>query len=215
LKQLALHAHLIFIYLIFTYFHFLAGLRRGAASAESWALKNVEPGIVVEQLWSRKSDRTLPPMEFCVFVVWGRVYAAVMNEVGADRYLDGFYYRDGTAAKGCPMTEPVPDWAPWGEIVQIAEVLGANKDMIRIDMFVGVPRYAAEDSGLQIAISESEIHPTTIFCNPYIADEMARLWIAGYKMGNYQVIPNSEVPAEYVQKKIEAARARRSDQDSS
>ena len=137
-----------------------------------------------------------------MFVVWGRVYAAVMNEVAADRYLDAFYYRDGTAAAGCPLTGNVPDWVPWGEIVQIAETLGANKDMFRIDMFVGVPRYAPDDSPLQIAISESEIHPTTIFCNPYIADEMARLWIAGYKLGNYQVIPNSEVPADYVHKKI-------------
>jgi hypothetical protein len=26
---------------------------------------------------------------------------------------------------------------------------------------------------------------------------MARLWIAGYKMGNYVTVPNSEVPLEY------------------
>lgn len=177
------------------------GLSRNAASVESWALKQVEPGIVVEELWSRRSARDLPPYELCIFVVWGRVYAAVMNEVSKDRYLDGFFYRDGSAALGCPYTERIPEWVPWGEMVAIAESLGANKDMIRIDMFVGVPRYTeGEDPELQISISESEIHPTTMFCNPFIADEMARLWVAGYKMGNYEVVPNDEVPADYVQR---------------
>lgn len=176
------------------------GLQREAASVESWALKQVEPGIVIEELWSRRGHRDLPPFEFCFFVVWGRVYTAVMNEVSDDRYLDGFFYRDGTAARGCPFSGRVPDWVPWNEMVEIAESLGANKDMIRIDMFVGVPRYSDDDVNLRVAISESEIHPTTMFCNPFIADEMARLWIAGYKMGNFETVPNDEVPPEYLQR---------------
>ncbi|KAG7354485.1 hypothetical protein IV203_003841 [Nitzschia inconspicua] len=176
-------------------------LQREAATVESWALKQVEPGIVIEELWSRRGHRDLPPFEFCIFVVWGRVYTAAMNEVSENRYLDGFFYRDGSAASGCPFKDTIPDWVPWNEMVAIAEALGANKDMIRIDMFVGVPRYSGEDAELQIAISESEIHPTTIFCSPFIADEMARLWIAGYKIGNFEVIPNVEVPADCVQRK--------------
>jgi hypothetical protein len=62
--------------------------------------------------------------------------------------------------------------------------------MESIDMFVGIPRYAERGSKIQIVINESEIHPTTIFCNKMVADEMARLWIAGYKVGNYKVVPD-------------------------
>jgi hypothetical protein len=131
-------------------------------------------------------------------VVWGRVYAGVMNEVGKDRYLLGFFYRDGSTVPGCPFSESIPKWVPWDELVAIAESLGANKDMIRIDIFVGVPRYSPEKVNLQIAVSESEIHPTTMFCNPFIADELARLWLAGYKVGNFETVPNTEVPNDYV-----------------
>ncbi|KAL7551284.1 hypothetical protein ACHAWF_016772, partial [Thalassiosira exigua] len=51
----------------------------------------------------------------------------------------------------------------------------------------GVPiRYQdEEDDKVRIAVSEAEINPQNIFCNPFVADEMARLWIAGYKSGNY------------------------------
>jgi len=161
----------------------------------------VEPGLVVEELWSSHEDRSLPPHEFCLFVVWGRVYVGVWNEVSSDRYLDGFIYRDGTAAPGCPFYGELPEWIPWKEMVDIAESLGANKDMFRVDMFVGVPRYSSQEdtNELRIAVSESEIHPTTIFCNPFIADEMARLWVSGYKTGNYKVVPNTEVPASYME----------------
>jgi hypothetical protein len=65
-------------------------------------------------------------------------------------------------------------------------------------MFVGIPRYAERGSKMQIVINESEIHPTTIFCNKMIADEMARLWIAGYKDGNYKVVPNREIPDDFM-----------------
>jgi hypothetical protein len=140
-----------------------------------------------------------------MFVVWGRVYAGVMNEVRDNRYLNGFFYRDGTPTPGCPYKARIPEWVPWKELVGIAESLGANKDLFRVDMFLGVPRYSTDSDDnkkLQIAVSESEIHPTTIFCNPFIAEEMARLWKAGYKTGNYEIVPNTEVPIDYVQKKM-------------
>jgi hypothetical protein len=174
------------------------GLRREAASFESWALKQVEPGIVIEDLWSRRDHRDLPPFEFCIFVVWGRVYAGVLYDVTDDRDLFGFFYRDGSAVPGCPFSERIPEWVPWDELVAFAESLGANKDMIRIDMFVGVPRYSHEKVNLQIAVSESEILPTTIFCNPFMVNELARLWLAGYKIGNFETIPNTEVPDDYI-----------------
>lgn len=175
------------------------GLQREAAQIESWALKNVRPGIVIEELYSHHEDRSLPPDEFCLFVIWGKVYVGQWNSVSHGRFLRGFFYRDGSGAHDCPFSE-LPDWVPWDEMVRVAEGLGRHKDMFRVDMFVGVPRYSEEGAEPRIALSESEIHPTTMFCNPFIAEDMARLWVAGYRMGNYEVIPNDEVPEDFVGK---------------
>jgi hypothetical protein len=49
-----------------------------------------------------------------------------------------------------------------------------------------------------MAISESEIFPTTIFVDGNLPEEATRLWIAGYKIGNYRVVPNTEVPEEFM-----------------
>jgi len=49
-----------------------------------------------------------------------------------------------------------------------------------------------------MAISENEIFPPTLFVDKELPEEAARLWIAGYKMGNYKVVPNTEVPEEYL-----------------
>lgn len=46
-----------------------------------------------------------------------------------------------------------------------------------------------------------------MFCNPLIAEDMARIWVAGYKIGNYEVIENDEVPDDYASKHTEAAAA--------
>jgi hypothetical protein len=92
----------------------------------------------------------------------------------------------------------------------MAEELGAHKDMFRLDVFVGVPTSvksllhngATEEERLEhleIAISESEIFPTTPFNDFDLTEEAARLWIAGYKIGNYRVVPNTEVPDEFKQ----------------
>jgi hypothetical protein len=174
------------------------GLQRGPAKIESWALKMVRPGLVVEELYSDHRDRSLPPNEFCIFVIWGKVYCGVWNSVSDNRYVLGIFYRNKQLVPGCaPEGTTLPDWVPWEKLIAIAESLGRNKDMIRIDMFVGVPRYSPLNTPPQIAVSESEIHPTTIFANPYVADEMARLWVAGYKIGNYKTIPNGEVPKDF------------------
>jgi len=175
------------------------GLQREAAAIESWALKNVRPGIVMEELFSHHVDRSRPPHEFCMFVIWGKVHIGQWNQVDVDaRYSEGFFYRDGTSVPDCPMS--LPDWVPWDELVEIAERLSEHKDMFRVDMFVGVPRYSEESANLRVVVSESEIHPTTMFCNPFIAEEMARLWVAGYKVGNYEIIPNDEVPVDFIVK---------------
>ena len=37
------------------------------------------------------------------------------------------------------------------------------------------------------------------FPDENICEEGARLWIAGYKMGNHRIIPNTEVPAAFLE----------------
>jgi hypothetical protein len=108
------------------------GLHRPAATFESWALKNVRPGIVVEELFTNIWDRSLPPFEFSLFVVWGRVYITQWVQISSKgHFLGGFFYRDGSPGAGCYTTTPMPDYIPYKEMIEIAEKLGANKDMIR------------------------------------------------------------------------------------
>jgi hypothetical protein len=95
----------------------------------------------------------------------------------------------------------LPDWIPWERLVQIAEELGANKDMFRTDIFVGRPSDLKDPSApLEIAVSESEIFPTTEFTNDELSREAARLWIAGYVLGIFDLVDNTEVPAEFLQR---------------
>ena len=57
------------------------GLFRKPAGIESWALHNVHPGVVVEELLSFQEDPSLPPQELCFFVIWGRVYVAQVSNL--------------------------------------------------------------------------------------------------------------------------------------
>lgn len=184
---------------------------------ESWALKNVQPGYVMEELWTAHHDMNAPPEELNMFVIWGRVILGQWNTVrGQNRWCEGFIHRNGTfATKGKTSSyvsdaRKVPGWMQWDELVRIAEHLGAHKDMFRVDIFVGIPssaeipeknivkeRVRERSKHLEIAVSECEIFPTTIFPADALPAEMARLWIAGYKMGSYKVIPNDEVPREF------------------
>jgi hypothetical protein len=171
---------------------------------ESWALKNVQPGYVVEELWTAHHNSNAPPDELNIFIIWGRVFVAQWNTVeGQHRWTETFIYRNGslTTEEGT-----VPAWMCFDILVEIAENLGAHKDMFRVDIFVGIPASANVPENatvkermkyLEIAVSECEIFPTTIFPTDTLSEEMARLWIAGYKMGNYVTVPNSEVPLEY------------------
>lgn len=172
---------------------------------ESWALRNVQPGIVVEELFTHVDDGNVPPMEFNIFTIWGRVWIGQMNEVeGQNRYNTGFFYRNGTAAPQETGAPKIPDYVDWPQLVGIAEWLGAHKDMFRTDIFVGVPSSARVETkqdrvkALRVAVSESEIYPTTIFWDKEVCDEGARLWIAGYKMGNYRTVENTEVPEDFL-----------------
>jgi hypothetical protein len=216
------------------------GLFRKPATIESWALHNVHPGLVVEELLAFQEDPSLPPQEFCFFVIWGRVYVAQWNYVlPTGRHMYGFYYRSGRRAPDPLVNAPqfidlesVP-W--WDTMVDVAEALSQHKDFFRVDFLIGVSkedwkkfdrshqlrhqlkarRHETGDDSIRVPpppehppikfiVSECEIFPTTMFTSPFIADEAARLWIGGYKVGNYTVVSNNEVPRDYVpeQKKI-------------
>jgi len=177
---------------------------------ESWALINAKPGLIVEELFVAVEGDYLPPLEFCMFTIWGRLWIAQMNYVRDDkRWAGGFIHRNGTFAKNSGQHEFPYEDLDWEYLVSIAERLGANKDMFRTDVFVGLPvsspaarsqasREWREDS-LVYAVSECEIYPTTIFQDGKITEEGARLWIAGYKIGNYTRVPNTEIPKEFLE----------------
>jgi hypothetical protein len=176
---------------------------------ESWALKNVKPGFVVEERFVQFDRWDRPPMELCIFVIWGRVWVGQMNYIeGQGRYHGAFIYRNGTTAKGS-MYKKIPfDWLDWPRLVELAEKLGANKDMFRADFFVGLPSGAPSARNgtneeklrdLRVVVSESEIYPTTVFISDALPADAARLWVAGYKKGNYKIIPNTEVPKEFLE----------------
>ena len=83
--------------------------------------------------------------------------------------------------------------------------------MFRTDIFVGVPANSPvlepditkeeRMAAVRYVVSENEVHPTEYFHvsgTTDILEEGARLWLAGYRIGRYQVIPNDEVPAEFL-----------------
>ena len=180
--------------------HLAETLHEKADDIESWALKNVQPGLVVEERWVDHNVRESPPHEFNMFVIWGKLWVGQWNTVDKhNRYCDGFIYRNGTLAKGgfYPPDYVLPEWVPWDELVEIAEKLGRNKDMFRVDIFVGRPASADASAPLQIGISESEIFPTTVFTSDELSREGARLWLAGYALGIYEIVENTEVPREF------------------
>lgn len=193
--------------------------KKADEKTNNWSLVNVNPGFVIEERFTAFDNEDAPPLEFKIFTIWGRVWVAQMNYVeGQNGWCGGFVHRNGTMVAGSYGDQYVEDvdgfknvvsWVNWPHLVQIAEMLGENKDMFRTDIFVGVPagspslkKGAAEEerrAAIQFAVSESEIYPATIFVDKEISDEGARLWIAGYKMGNYRLVPNTEVPAEFLE----------------
>lgn len=66
-------------------------LHYGPHEIESWALKNVQPGYVVEESWTAHNNDDAPLHEFNIFTIWGRVWVGQWNAVyGQNRYNDGF-----------------------------------------------------------------------------------------------------------------------------
>ena len=178
---------------------------RCGSQRESWALENVKPGVLIEERFtSIDGDDDAGGMEFKVVTIWGRVWLAQWRP-GTSR-VRAFLHRNGTALDW-EEAEPLPDWVDWPRIVSLAERLGEHKDMFRTDIFVGVPAGslpvgATREEKLarvRYVVSETEIHPTPIKGTDEVFKEAGRLWLAGYKMGNYRVVPDAEVPSEFLE----------------
>jgi hypothetical protein len=174
-------------------------------------LHNVKPGIIIEERFTAIHCHGCPPLEFKAFVIWGRVWVVLLDYVKGGKLLSaGFLHRNGTMVAGqLNQDSPLENWLDWVDfkrVVEIAEHLGAHKDLMRVDIFVGVPArsppansWEERLNAVEYVVSEVAFHPTTRFLDDEVMDEGARLWIAGYKMGNYRVVPNAEVPTEFVE----------------
>jgi hypothetical protein len=186
-------------------------LHAQAADDESMILRNVKPGVVIEERWVEVENFDRAPIEFNVFVIWGRVWVAQMNQVEEEsRFAMTWLQRDGTFIAGKEHDRPKElDYIDFPRIVEIAEKLGANKDMFRVDVFVGLPTSSSllnlnatveeREAAVEYAVNECEIYPTTSFrWWPQLAQDGARLWVAGYKTGNYRSVPNTEIPKEFL-----------------
>lgn len=145
-------------------------LNEEAPCFESWALFNVHPGLVVEERFTHVNCEDCPPDEFNLFTVWGRVWSAKLNVLGEDGYDSGWIHRNGTVGHGSHLHK-YPEYVDFPRLVAMAETLGANKDMFRTDVFVGVPAGAVKKgatpeeraAAVKYAVSECEIYPTTVF----------------------------------------------------
>jgi len=177
---------------------------------ESLVLKNVRSGVVVEDLLVEVEKGSGSPIEFNMFVVWGKLWVAKMVALEEKpEYSTTWIYRNESHPEGASHP-PELDYVDWPRLVKIAETLGANKDMIRIDVFVGLPMQShhlwvngTREERIAAAVyvvSESEIYPTTSFRRrPGLAQEGARLWVAGYKIGNFRTVPNTEIPRPFLE----------------
>lgn len=175
----------------------------------SWIYDNIKPGIVVEERFASIDDDNKPAMEFKVFTIWGRCYIAQWRR----GTYSGIVYPDGSVVEWGKMKKSstkLPDWVDWKKVKALAEKMGQNMDMFRTDIFVGVPssspalkEHATDEekwTAVQVVVSEFEMQPGTLQMDPGIFDDAARLWISGYKIGNYKVVSNNQVPAQYVEK---------------
>jgi len=181
------------------------------APSNNWAYRQIQPGIVVEDRFSAPDGDDLPAMEFKIFTIWGRVWMAYWKR-GNQR--PGLVYRNGTVMNNWSEFKPenanLPDWVPWDRVVQVAEQLGQHKDLFRVDVFVGIPAGDAalkpgvpphiQQKAVLVVVNEVDYYPKCHF-DEEIHDEGLRLWMAGYKMGIYDPVPNQEVPQAFVDKK--------------
>ncbi|CAB9514926.1 expressed unknown protein [Seminavis robusta] len=179
---------------------------------DPWAMAFVQPGVVIEDRFTSFESVDKPPMHLSVYVIWGRVWMATWRDAEGPGH-SGLVFRNGTVIMDDMAVVKMPRWAKWDLVMETAEDIAAHKDILQIDFLIGVSAEAAymlsqatvsrqeKLAEVQIVVSGIKLNPSDKFPNGNkdLLNEMGRLWIAGYEMGIHRLIPNNEVPPEYVQ----------------
>lgn len=178
----------------------------GRTVLESYALRHVRPGVVVEERFTQPKGGMVDEsdneallkggMEFKVFTIWGRAWLTVWRP-GTDG-VKALFFRNGTnlvfdktkttkkpagtSPPAPPEIPPLPEWIDWDRVISMGETLGQHKDMFRTDIFVGVATANSEKQEIRYVVSETEIHPTPLRGFEKVFEEAGRLWLAGYYM---------------------------------
>lgn len=176
-------------------------------------VKNVKPGVVVEERYSEYFHDDLPPTEFSIYVIWGRVWLAewkYTHDASGEQQCHALVQRDGTVLEGSNHFGELPSWLGWKHMVKEAEFLGQHKDMVRIDFIIGCPMdtpYLKEGAThdfrqdeTRTVISDITLLPTSTCQNAQLQEEGTRLWMAGYQMQNFELVANTQVPQEFLEK---------------
>ena len=189
-------------------------LAKRAYSGDSWAVKEkVRSGVVVEDRYSAFDTDLEPAMEFKCFMVWGKLFFINWRR---GHHRPGLLDSNGEVMElNGKISNRLPDWVDWKKVASLAERFGAHKDMVRVDIIIGVPAGspslrdgATHEERVEAArymLNEIEFKPGTTIKEdpgPELFEEMARIWIAGYKIGNYRVVPNDETPLAFKEKGI-------------
>ena len=189
---------------------------------DPWSIHYVTPGVIVEERMTSVFDPNQPPVQLNVYVIWGRVWMASWSNYGDDSNNDSseelsshaMVYRNGTIVllpkdgQEQRMLREVPDWLPWGRVVQVSEGLAAHKDIYQVNLLVGVSAATARNhhseqlsrderlEDLQVVVMDTRLDPAVSKFpdRDGLVQEFGRLWLAGYHMGIYKTIPNTEVP---------------------
>ena len=100
----------------------------------------VKPGVVVEECFTAYDKDVEPALEFKFLFILGCVYVANRQHGGwHGEWWPGVVNQNGTMVKGSGI-KTIPEWVNWPHlVVDVAECLGAHKDMFHVDLFVGVP----------------------------------------------------------------------------
>eukprot|EP00566_Odontella_aurita_P002565 CAMPEP_0113568552 /NCGR_PEP_ID=MMETSP0015_2-20120614/23911_1 /TAXON_ID=2838 /ORGANISM="Odontella" /LENGTH=943 /DNA_ID=CAMNT_0000471103 /DNA_START=26 /DNA_END=2857 /DNA_ORIENTATION=- /assembly_acc=CAM_ASM_000160 len=200
------------------------------SSGDSMALRNVRLGFIIEERFvtptmtrrngTTANDALQHPLELEVLCLWGRVW---MSTFRRGETVFGLVRRDGTMADiESPREVPgLPHWVDWDRVVDIAERLAHGKDMIRVDVLVGVPaeelNKAMEEEGggglenggknrqedhlrMRYVVTEVEFQPVAEWMGmpSDVLEEGARLWTSGYEMLNLELVENEEVPESFL-----------------
>jgi hypothetical protein len=183
-------------------------LHERAHNRDSYAARKVSsPGIVIEERFAAFDDDEVPAMEFKVFCIWGQPFWVNWRR---GVWRPGILFANGTALEhhGTVGKYKVPDWVDWESVMNMARKFSIGKDLARVDIIVGVPAGSPsleegatkeeQVAAVQTVLSEVEFKPGTHLTEDHgLFDEMARLWMAGYEIGNYRVVPNTEIPASF------------------